>query len=175
MNTRALSAAAVAALVISGCVAKKEASPAEPAKPAVDVAAEEQVIRTRSGEWMNSMNAHDSASLAGIYAPDAVSIYDANVSKGASNILAGVTAELAANPKMVVNWTSETIHVAASGDVAYELGTIYRDLDGVEGKAEGTTGSFVTVWQKVDGTWRVVADAGTEDAKDPEGVAGPAN
>lgn len=171
MDIRALAAVVSAALLLAGCAAKKEEPPAAPPKPVVDVAAEEQVIRTRSGEWMNYMNAHDAASLAGIYAPGAISAYDGSVSKGADTIQAGMTEEFKSNPKFVINWTSDTIKVAESGDIAYEIGTIYRDVDGVEGKAEGTTGSFVTVWQKIDGTWRVVADAGTENAKTTESAA----
>ncbi len=42
---------------------KAEAA-AEPAAPAVDLAAEEQAIRTRSGEWMNYANSKDAASIA---------------------------------------------------------------------------------------------------------------
>src|SRR5262245_38551200 len=98
MNPRAFAAAMTAAILLAGCAAKKEGPPAAPAKPAVDVAAEEQVIRTRSGEWMNYMNAHDTASLAGIYAPDVISIYDGNVTKGASDLTAGIGEELKANP-----------------------------------------------------------------------------
>jgi uncharacterized protein (TIGR02246 family) len=171
MNTHALAAAAFAVILLSGCAAKKEEPPAEPAKPAVDVAAEEQAIRTRSGEWMNYMNAHDAASLAGIYAPDAISAYDGSVSKGADTIQAGMASEFAANPKFLISWTSDTVHVAESGDLAYEIGSIHRDVDGAEGKAPATDGAFVTVWQKVDGAWRVVADAGTENVKSPEGAA----
>ncbi len=171
MNTRELAAAASAVILLAGCNAKKEEAPPEPAKPVVDVAAEEQAIRTRSGEWMNYMNAHDTASLAGIYAPDVISIYDGNVTNGASNIQAGIGEEMTANPKAVFNWTSDAVHVAESGDLAYETGTIYVDLDGAEGKKPGTNGSFVTVWQKVDGDWRVVADAGTENAKKPKDAA----
>ncbi len=169
MNTRALTIAATTAFLLVGCGAKKEAPApaAEPAKPAIDIAAEEQAIRTRSGEWMNIMNAHDATKLGALYAPDAVSIYDGNVSKGADTIQAGVASEFTANPKIVINWTSDAIHVADSGDLAYETGSIYRDADGAEGKAEGTSGSFVTVWKKVDGQWVVVADAGTENAKKP--------
>ena len=165
MNTRTLAAAVSAVILLASCAAKKEEPPAEPAKPAVDVAAEEQAIRTRSGEWMNYMNSQDTAALANVYAPDVISIYDGNVTKGASNIQAGLSEELKANPKAVFNWTSDAVHVAESGDLAYETGTIYVDLDGADGKKPGTNGSFVTVWQKVDGAWRVVADAGTENAK----------
>ena len=39
------------------------------------------------------------------------------------------------------------------------------DPDGAEGKKPATQGAFVTVWEKVDGAWRVVADAGTDNAK----------
>jgi len=170
MKSHALAAACSAVILLSGCAAKKEeaAPPAEPPKPAVDVAAEEQAIRTRSGEWMNYMNAQDAASLAGIYAPDAMSVYDGNVTKGGDAIQSGIASELAANPKAVFSWTSDAVHVAESGDLAYETGSISVDLDGADGKKPATSGAFVTVWQKVDGSWRVVADAGTENAKKPK-------
>jgi uncharacterized protein (TIGR02246 family) len=172
MIKHALGAAAAAAILLAGCAAKKEEAPApaaaaEPPPPAVDLAAEEQAIRNRSGEWMNYMNAKDSGSLAGVYAPSAVSIYDGNVTNGAEAIHANIAKELADNPKAIFSWTSDAVHAAASGDLAYETGSISVDLDGADGKKPATTGSFVTVWEKVDGSWRVVADAGTENAKKP--------
>lgn len=176
MNTRTLAAAASAAILLAGCAAKKEEPPAEPAKPAVDVAAEEQAIRTRSGEWMNYMNSHDAASIAKLYVPESVNIYDGTVQKGSDAIMAGLEKNFAGRPDSVISWTTDMVRVAQSGDMALETGTIHVDEDGAAGKEPATDGSFVTVWAKVDGAWHVLADAGTDDAKKPEGdAAAPAN
>ena len=45
-----------------------------------------------------------------------------------------------------------------------ETGSFTFDPDG-EGKKPATSGSFVTVWAKVDGKWRAIADAGDDNAK----------
>ena len=65
----------------------------------------------------------------------------------------------------MIAWSTTGVRVAASGDLAYETGNITIDPDGAEGKKPATQRCFVTVWEKVDGTWRVVADAGTENEK----------
>jgi uncharacterized protein (TIGR02246 family) len=172
MNARALSAAVAAALLLSGCNAKKEdaatAPAAEPATPAVDIAAEEQAINARNGEWMNFMNARDVTSLGGVYAPDAVSIYDGVVQNGSPEIIAGFQKNMGAHPDTVISWSTDSLHVAESGDLAYEIGSIHTDPDGAEGKAPATAGKYITVWAKADGAWHVVADAGTDDVKKPE-------
>jgi hypothetical protein len=42
-------------------------------------------------------------------------------------------------------------------------GLVTLDPDGAEGKKPATSGVVVTVWEKVDGAWRVMLDAGTEN------------
>lgn len=161
MNTRALAAAVPTAILLVGCAAKKEA-PAEPAAPAVDLAADEQAIRNRSAEWMNWANAKDAASIVALFSPEAVTIYDGSVVRGTDALKADLEKGYADRPDSVVSWTTSSVKVAASGDLAYETGEIYLDPDGAAGKQPATTGAFVAVWEKVDGEWRVVADAGTE-------------
>lgn len=167
MNARALSAAVTAALLLSGCNAKKEeaaAPAAEPAKPTIDLAAEEKAIQARNGEWMNFMNARDAASLGGVYAPDAVSIYDGVVQNGSPEIVAGFEKNMGAHPDTVISWSTDSLHIAESGDLAYEIGSIHTKY-GATDKARETDGKYITVWAKTDGAWHVVADAGTDDAK----------
>ena len=151
-------------VIATGC-AKKEEAPepaAEPAAPAVDLAAEEQAIRTRSGEWMNYANAKDMASIAnGIAAPDAIFIDDGKAYKGTAAIQARGEAAMKEEPDAVVSWTSDEIRVADSGDLAVELGSFNFDPDG-DGKKPAIQGSFATTWVKVDGQWRVLSDAGGE-------------
>jgi uncharacterized protein (TIGR02246 family) len=169
MNSRYFVLAALAAGVFAaGCEAKKEEAPAEataPPPPAVDIAAEEQAIRNRSGEWMNYANAKDVASVVKVYSPDVVTVYDGNVDRGVAEVQATMEKNVKDNPNSLISWSTTAVKVAESGDLAYETGNINMDPDGPDGKKPGTTGTFVTVWEKVDGTWRVVADAGTENEK----------
>jgi len=156
-----------AGVVATGC-AKKEEAPAEPAAPAVDLAAEEAAIRNRSGEWMNYANAKDIASVMKVYSPDVVTVYDGNVDRGVAEVQATMESGVKENPNAVISWSTTAVRVAASGDLAYETGNITLDPDGAEGKKPSTTGVYVTVWEKVDGAWRVAADAGTENEKKEE-------
>lgn len=160
-----LVAAACGALA-AGC-----AKPA-PEAPAVDLAAEEQAIRDRSMEWMKFATAKDAAAIAsGILAADSVTMYDGVINEGAAAVQAATEAGYAARPNSTVTWTTDEVHVAASGDLAYELGTATEDADG-DGEAAPTNGRYLTVWTKADGTWRAVADAGTQ--RKPAEAAAPA-
>jgi len=167
MKKHAFAVALTAVTAITGCAAKKEEPPAEPAATAVDVAAEEAAIRNRSAEWMNFANAKDIASVVTVYSPDAMTAYDGTVQRGIAEIQAGAEQGAKDNPDSVIAWSTTGVRVAASGDLAVETGSIALDPDG-EGKKPATTGVFVTAWEKVDGIWRVIADAGTENEKKAE-------
>lgn len=166
MYTRSLSALAVAAALFATGCEKKEEPKVEPVAeaPAVDLAAEEQAIRNRSGEWMNYSNSKDAASIAnGVLAPDAILIADGKAHRGSAAVQAALEAEMKASPDGLVSWTSDQIRVANSGDLAVETGSFNFDPDGA-GKKPAIQGSFVTAWAKVDGQWRAITDAGGENA-----------
>ena len=153
-RTLILIAAACGALA-AGCV-----KPA-PEAPAVDLVAEAQAVRDRSAAWMQLAQAKDVAGiLNGVYTPDAVTLYDGKILKGSAAIQADLDAGNAATPNSSIAWSTNDVKVAASGDLAYELGAFTFDPDGAE-SAPATSGEFVTVWTKVDGTWRAAVDAGT--------------
>ena len=166
MSTRTLLAMTLAtALFATGCAKKEEAKveDAAPPSPVVDLAAEEQAIRNRSGEWMNYANARDAASIANkIFAADGVLIADEKAHKGAAAIQAALEAEMKENPKSLVSWTSDQVRVASGGDFAIENGSFNFDPDG-DGKKPAIQGLFATTWAKVDGEWRVLSDAGGEN------------
>ena len=169
MDKRKVLAAALAAtLLAAGCEKMKQESEeakadAQPAAPAVDVAAEEQAIRTRSGEWMNYANSKDAASIANnIFASDGVLIADNKAFKGPSAIQAAMESDFKENSDALVSWSTDEVRVADSGDLAVELGSFNFDPDG-EGKKPARQGTFATSWVKVDGQWRVLADAGGDN------------
>ena len=154
-----------AALLATGCAKKEEPKEGPMAEaPAVDLAAEEQAIRNRSGEWMNYANSKDAASIAnGIFASDATLISDDKAYKGTAAIQAALEAQIKEMPDALVSWSSDQVRVASSGDLAVETGSFTVDPDG-EGKKPAVQGSFATAWAKVDGQWRAISDAGGENA-----------
>jgi len=171
MSIRNLLALTLATALLATACAKKEEpraeAPAEPAAPVVDLAAEEQAIRNRSGEWMNYANSRDAASIANkIFAADGVLIADEKAHKGAAAVQAAMEAEMKANPKSLVTWTSDQVRVSTGGDFAMENGSFNFDPDG-DGKKPAVQGSFATTWAKVDGEWRVLSDAGGENVAAP--------
>ena len=143
--------------------------------PKVDVAAEAQAIRDRSAEWLGLAQAKDFAAIAGgIYTADAATLFDGEIRKGTAEIEAGMAAEMAGAPDSTMTWTTDDVKVAASGDLAYERGSFSFDPDGA-GEAAPRTGEFVTIWTKVDGSWRAVVDAGTaRKAEEPAAESAPA-
>jgi uncharacterized protein (TIGR02246 family) len=170
MNARNYALAALAAGVLaSGCGAKKDEAPVEappPAEPAIDLAAEEQAIRNRSGEWMNYANSKDAASMAKIFADDGVLIADEKAYRGTAAIQAKFEEDAKKNPNALVSWTSDQIRVSSGGDFAIENGSFTMDPDG-DGKKPAVQGSFSTTWSKVGGEWRVLSDAGGENVAAP--------
>ena len=93
MNRCTMLAAAVATVLLTAGCEKPAEKPKEevaPAAPVVDLAAEESAIRNKSAEWMNFANAHDAASIAKNFAPEAITIYDGRVRRGAAEIQAGI-------------------------------------------------------------------------------------
>jgi uncharacterized protein (TIGR02246 family) len=156
MNMRTIIAAAAAGILISGCAAK------ETEEAVVDIAAAQQAIKDRSAAWMQAVQAKDAATVAGsFYSKEAIVAYDGSVSRGRAAIQASLETDFASSPETTVSWTSSAVSVAASGELAYETGTITRDPDGA-GPQPAVNGAFVTVWRKIEGEWYAVADAGTE-------------
>jgi len=129
--------------------------------PAVDVAAEEQAIRARSMAWLDAARARDAAGEGAVFADDGVALRANNDPIiGPAAFTAWATADRASNPQSVVNWTVDQVVVAASGDIAYEIGTYQLTGLGPDGSGDDT-GRYVTVWKKVNGEWKVAADVGS--------------
>jgi ketosteroid isomerase-like protein len=60
-----------------------------------------------------------------------------------------------------LSWVPATSDIAASGDLGYTYGT----FDLKSGGASVEHGSYVRVWKKHDGKWRVVMDVMSPDPK----------
>ena len=181
MKMRSLFALTLAAaLVATGCEKREEETRAEAeaeaakAEAAVaDVSAEEEAIKNRSAEWMNFVNAKDADSIVNtVFAPDGVTVMAGadrkEIRSGSEDIRAGLEKNAKDHPNAVVSWTTDSVKVASAGDMAVEKGSFYFDPDGAAGKDAGVSGKFVTVWEKIDGNWRVISDVAVENKPEAE-------
>jgi uncharacterized protein (TIGR02246 family) len=126
------------------------------ATPQVDLAAEEQAIRDASAKWESAYQAKDWAGAAANFASDGVLILaNREPLVGPAAIQASTEADWAAMPDASITWTIDNVIVAASGDLAYETGSYTFSNEG-----EQETGKYITVWRKLNGEWKVIADMG---------------
>lgn len=130
-----------------------------PARSA-DVEAEALVIRDISAGWLEHRRARDAKAIADLFASDAVTLFDGQKNEGPAEILTRTEREFAEYPDATASWSTTQMQVAGSGDLAYERGTWRFDPDGA-GPLPEDHGEYVTVYRKVDGKWKVVADVGT--------------
>jgi uncharacterized protein (TIGR02246 family) len=147
----------LAIALVSGAMA---ACTAADTGPVVDLAAEEAAIRDLSAQWMASAQGQDAAAIADLFTAGGTTIFDGEMVMGPPAIQASSQADFDEQPDAVVSWTTNSVTVAASGDMAYERGAWTSDPDG-PGDLGDVHGEYVTVWVKVDGAWKVAVDAGT--------------
>ena len=126
----------------------------------VDLAAEEAAIRAKETAWMAAYNQHDGKGLAAQYEDDAalaangVKLMTDSVGRGL------FLDEMASDKALQVDFASDRIIVAASGDLASSRGHytfIYTDPATKKPKTE--KGNYLTVYRKAaDGSWKAVED-----------------
>lgn len=133
---------------------------AETASPPVDLDAEAQAIRDISARWMEAVQAGDIATAVGLFAEGAETIFDGELVEGQEAIRADAETTQSENPDRTISWNTRSVVVAASGDLAVERGHWTEDLDG-PGAGPEQQGEYVTIYQKIDGEWRVIVDAAT--------------
>ena len=66
------------------------------------------------------------------------------------------------NPNNRLEFATDTVEVAEGRDFAYERGT-YRFHTKTESGEDVDVGKYLTVWKKIDGQWKVVADMANSD------------
>jgi ketosteroid isomerase-like protein len=153
------------ALILAAAACK----PADEKAAKVDTAAAEEAIRDKEAGWMAAYNKHDAAGLLSQYEEDASSanagmalISDAAARKA---FIEGV----AADPALKVDFASDRIIVASSGDLASSRGHYsFTFTDPATKRPKTETGSYLTVYRKAaDGSWKAVEDFVTPGPQAP--------
>ena len=150
-----LNAALLVVVLAAGACAQPVAPPPAPAKP--DLAAEEQAIRAVDATWMKTAQARDIAAEVALLAPEAIIVRQNEPPMNVAAFQVYGAKSYADNPKMTTTWTTEMIRVNDSGDWAVQTGNYSNAALGPKGTG-ADAGRFVTIWKKVNGTWKPTLD-----------------
>jgi uncharacterized protein (TIGR02246 family) len=125
----------------------------------VDKQAEEQAIREIGRKWEKMFAAHDSAGIAALFADDGYEMPpNAKSMKGPNEVGKGLGEMWRAVKDFNLTFAPSTITIADAGDLAVERGTYKASMTEPKGKKIEDHGNYVTVYKKVDGQWKVLAD-----------------
>lgn len=125
-------------------------------KQKVDLAAEEQAVRSISLKWLETDKAHDAAGQTAFFADNGM-VFRENEGPyvGHTAIHNYCSQFFMKNPNYVPDWGTDQVQVAASGDLAVEFGS-WREMN-LDG-SEKDHGKYITIYRKVNGDWKVGAD-----------------
>ena len=130
-----------------------------PAKPTVDLAAEEKAIRAEATAWGVALKAKDLDKTLSYYAAESCILPDrgARVStpEERRKLWAGVFKE----PVELASIETTDVTISHHGDLAYEAGKFTQSMKVKKGKTTTASGKYLVVWKKqADEKWKAVAD-----------------
>lgn len=121
--------------------------------------ADEQAILKLDVAWSAAAQSKDVEKTVSFYAEDGAAFpFNAPIASGKEHIRE-MWSHLMSLPGFALTFSSTTIVVAKSGDVAYDIGTFQLTLNDAQGTPKPTVGKYVVVWKKqADKQWKVAAD-----------------
>jgi uncharacterized protein (TIGR02246 family) len=118
---------------------------------------DEEAIRALSRQWQQAVATQNIDRIVALHTSDAVlMLANSPVATGTAGIRSTWT-EMAKTPGLNLHWTPSKIDVV-NPRVATEYGTYTESYDGPNGKLHDE-GTYVTIWHKVNGEWKVALDA----------------
>jgi uncharacterized protein (TIGR02246 family) len=139
------------AVLLSGCSS-------ELATDAVDITVDEEAIRAVSAQWFELARQKDAESIANLFANDGQLVWPGqDPIEGRAAVREAMARNFSASPVQSLDWSTDRVVVAASGDLAVVYGTYSDENLGLNGTGEDR-GNYVTVYRKVDGTWKISTD-----------------
>lgn len=126
-----------------------------PGAPAVDLAAEEVAIRRLTADWFAAETRRDIEASLSYLAPDAVIQPEGAPTITDMTAMRGLYEEFFQVPFTDLVMEPRTVVVAASGDLAYDIGPWKIVFEGPYGRTEAPAKSTI-IWRKVEGQWKAV-------------------
>ena len=118
---------------------------------------DEQAIRALSQQWQQAIASGNVDRIVAIHAPSAVVMMANSPTTTGSDAIRAMYNDMVKLPGLVMHWNTSKIDMA-SPTVATEYGTYTDSYDSPTGK-EADSGTYVAIWHKINGRWRVALDA----------------
>jgi uncharacterized protein (TIGR02246 family) len=117
---------------------------------------EEAAIRAIGQDWQRAVVARDVDRIVSFFTPDAVIISsNAPLVSGTAAVRTTWTG-ISTAPGLTLSWTPARIEIT-NPTTAIERGSYADSYDGPSGRISDS-GSYVLLWRKIDGQWRVAED-----------------
>lgn len=152
--------------VIAGCAKKdtdeKEDSAkaaAPPAAPAFDKKAADAEIRAGDQVFFDGVKAKNAEVLASTYSPDAVSMPENSPPVKGHDAIKKYNEDFLKLPQVTMTGATDDVTFSDDGTLAYATGHYTASWADAKGKKVTEDGKYLNVLKKVDGKWKVVADA----------------
>lgn len=127
------------------------------------VSADEQAIRQIDAAWSRALQNKDLDGVMINYADDASFLPpDEPIVQGAAKIREWF-AQRVTLPGFSASFIPNTIKVAKSRDIAYELGTFRATINDDSGQLIAYSGKHLVTWENRDGHWKVTAESVNRD------------
>lgn len=134
----------------------------------VDVAAEEEALRTADQEALRAFRAGDGEAFDALYADDAVLVNPGEEPLEGRAAIDSLHRGEMAKEGYDVSWGPVRVDVSESGDLGYVYGRWTSSGQGPSGPSDDH-GYYINVYRKIDGSWRTVAEVnGTSKSTTPD-------
>ena len=149
--TRCMAIVAMALIAATGTAAR-----------AADVRADIQAILELDKKWVTAIAEKEVDWIAELYAPAGRLMPPGAPASQGRPAIADAWKAMVETPGFSLTFEPTEIHVAGTGDLAYDVGTWKSSSGPADARAEDH-GKYVVVWAKMQGRWQVVADIFNSD------------
>ena len=162
---RILAGIIVASTVVAGCGRKDTddkgdtTKAAAAAAPAFDKGAAEKDIRAGDDAYFASVKAKNADAIADGYASDAVSMAPGMPAMHGHDAIKKGNEDFLKMAGLSMTGSTESVKFSDDGTMAYATGNYTTKYNDAKGKPVTEEGKYLEVWQRIDGRWKVIADA----------------
>lgn len=167
----------LAGLISSGCRAggaDRSGAPSEDANTVAEAVSDsvEIAVRSLNESYVRAVAAKDTAAMLDLFANEAlVLIHNAPPIEGRAALRQVYTGFFTAVPDASMTLTADTVVVAASGELAYEIARYTVEGTAPGGIAWQDRGRYLVTFHPERGRWRIVAIAGASELPPPGAAA----
>jgi len=146
--------AAVAAL--AACGGDAEGKHGQPGTQPADTSLESKTIQDLDDLWQHGIYNRDTAVVTSVYAQDALLVPPTGPAAQGRDAIKTTYAELYRLPGLAFTFETGELHLSSDAQMGYEVGSYTSRVRASNASADDQ-GKYVTVWEKREGRWRVVA------------------